>query len=104
MRSWVFRTWAAVEGEDATTRSWVPSLREMSGPWARAIWASEAWGCFPSWRRLPTTGHGLGPGGRLRFGLRRVQKKKKRLRRGRNMRRKEMSCIWYMSFGIGDGI
>ena len=50
-------------------RSWVPSLREIRGPWVRAIWARDMWGCLPSWRRLPIRGHGLGPGGRMGFGL-----------------------------------
>lgn len=78
----------------------MPSLREMSGPWVRAILASEAWGCLPSWRRLPTKGHGWGPGGRFRFclgvDLKRVKEKKRKvIKRGRRRRMmKDMSWSW----------
>ncbi len=61
--SWVLRNSLASAGEDATT-VWVePSRRYTSGPYCSAKRANVMWGDFPNMNKLPTTGHGHGPGG-----------------------------------------
>lgn len=64
-RSWFLSISIAEEGEDATIWSRDPNLREIKGPWILAKWVMLIWPCLLIWGRLPTIGHGFGPGGVL---------------------------------------
>lgn len=64
-RSCFWRTSLAKADEEITTVVIRPSFKLMIGPWVFASSASDLWGLSPSFRRLPTTGSGAGPGGRF---------------------------------------
>lgn len=67
-------------------------MRSMSGPWTWARLAREMWSGVLrlSWKRLPTTGHGVGPGGSggcflvgVRWWVKRRMKRRERKMRGK---------------------
>lgn len=61
--SWVFSTFSAISAEEMTNAGTRPSRRYIISPCFRDNCCSERWGWRPTWRRLPMTGRGLGPGG-----------------------------------------
>lgn len=66
-RSCFWRTSFAKAGEEMTTVVFRPSFKHIIGPYILASLARDLWGLSPSFRRLPMTGSGIGPGGS--FGL-----------------------------------
>lgn len=66
-RSCFWRISFAKAGEEMTTVVFRPSFKHIIGPYILASLARDLWGLSPSFRRLPMTGSGTGPGGS--FGL-----------------------------------
>lgn len=69
VRSCFWRTSLAKAGEETTTTVFFPSFKLMIGPYSLANSARDLWGLSPSFRRLPMTGSGAGPGGSFGLGL-----------------------------------